>query len=191
MSTHGMFLRRKTITPLSDEDLVTRVKNADRSALAALWDRYAQLLFGVCMKYLRDTEAAKDAVVDLFAALPGLLMKHEVKTFRPWVHTVARNHCLMRLRKHDPHARLEEVPDALAEGEGEEHLREAELQRLESAIEQLPEGQRACIRLFHLERNDYRATAERSGFSVEQVRSHLQNGRRTLRIILQRTHHGH
>ncbi len=97
-----MFIRRKAIATQSDEELVIRLKGGDQPSLAALWDRYAHLLFGVCMKYLQDTEKAKDAVVELFGTLPELLAKHEVKSFRPWIHTVARNRCLMLLRKRDP-----------------------------------------------------------------------------------------
>lgn len=182
-----MFLRRKTIEHLSDEDLVARVKSGQQASLAALWDRYAHLLFGVGMKYLKDTERAKDLVVEVFASLPELLAKHEVVSFRPWVHTVARNRCLMVLRKHDPDMRVDDAllqaPDDPAE---DAVLHEATLQRLEAAIAELKDAQQNCIRLFYLERNSYQQTAERTGFSVELVRSHIQNGRRNLRLILLR-----
>jgi len=185
-----MFLRRKTIGTLSDEELVARMKSGQQEALAALWDRYAQLLYGTGMKYLRDAERAKDTVVELFAELPELLARHEVKAFRPWAHTVMRNRCLMLLRKKDPAALAEEAllhaPDA---ADDDAVLREATLQRLEAAVGELKDAQRDCIRLFYLERNSYRRTAERTGLTVEQVRSHVQNGRRNLRLILQRHAH--
>ena len=182
-----MFLRRKAIEPLSDEDLVVRVKSGHRSSLAALWDRYAHLLFGVCMKYLKDTERSKDLVVEQFAELPALLVKHEVKTFRPWIHAVMRNRCLMALRKQHPEARLDEA--LLREPEevnDDAALHEATLQRLEAAIEELKDGQHECIRMFYLERNSYQQVTARTGLDVEQVRSHLQNGRRNLRLLLER-----
>jgi RNA polymerase sigma-70 factor (ECF subfamily) len=182
-----LFLRRKTIELLSDEDLVTRVKSGQQASLAALWDRYAHLLFGVGVKYLKDAERAKDQVVELFAALPELLAKHEVKSFRPWIHAVMRNRCLMDLRKHDPYARVEETllhaPDDPAD---DAVLHESTLQRLEAAVRELKHAQQTCIRLFYLERNSYQGTAEHTGFSVEEVRSHIQNGRRNLRLILSR-----
>lgn len=182
-----MFLRRTVIENISDEALVERLNSGHHASLAALWDRYAHLLFGVGMKYLKDTERAKDMVVELFASLPDLLRKHEVKTFRPWIHTVMRNRCLMVLRKGSPEAR---VPDELLrdhEEPGDEAaLHEATLQRLEAAVDKLNEGQQECVRLFYLERKSYSETAERTGLSVEQVRSHLQNGRRNLRLILER-----
>lgn len=181
-----MFLRNKTAPSLTDEELVAQLRAGDRSSLGVLWDRYAHLLFGMAMKYLKDVEAGKDAVMGLFAELPALMGKHEVQKFRPWVHTVMRNHCLMVLRKADPQVRMD---PALIEQEdqGEEAaLHEASLQELEAAIARLPEGQEICIRLFYLERNSYQQVAERTGYPLEQVRSHLQNGRRNLRISLER-----
>ena len=182
-----MFLRRKTIEQLSDEDLVVRVKSGHQASLAALWDRYAHLLYGVGMKYMKDTERAKDLVVEVFASLPELLAKHEVRHFRPWVHAVMRNHCLMLLRKTDPEARVEEALLHAPEDHNDDAvLLEATLQRLEAAVLRLNDAQQRCIRLFYLERNSYRRTAESTGFSIEQVRSHIQNGRRNLRLILER-----
>ena len=181
-----MFLRRKTIEGVSDEDLVANVKNGQQASLAALWDRYAHLLFAVSMKYLKDTEQAKDLVTTFFGDLLELLAKHDVKAFRPWVHTVVRNRCLMHLRKYRPDARLDDHPEPFEEDDDEAMLHEATLQRLGSAIAELNEAQSTCIRLFYLERQSYQQTAERTGFSIEHVRSHLQNGRRNLRLLLKR-----
>lgn len=182
-----MFLRRKTIADQTDEVLVDRLIAGDQASLAALWDRYAQLLFGVGMKYLKDTERSKDAVLELFAALPGLVVKSPVKTFRPWVHVVMRNRCLMLLRaKGGPAHAVEVLPDAAEEDLQEQRAHEADLQRLEAAVERLGPGQRECIQAFYLERKSYQDVALRTGFSLEQVRSHLQNGRRNLRLILER-----
>lgn len=181
-----MFLRSRTDRMSADEQLIVRLRAGDDGALSGLWDRYAQLLFGVAMKYLKDVEAAKDAVMGLFGELPGMLRAHEVGSFRPWVHAVMRNRCLMVLRKKDPLVPMGPEPSA-PEPIGEEAaLHEASLQALETAIAGLPEGQRTCIRLFYLERNSYQQVAERTGFTVENVRSHLQNGRRNLRISLER-----
>lgn len=183
-----MFLRRKHTEQASDEDLVTLLRNGDRASLGYLWDRYAHLLLGVGLKYLKDTERSKDSVVELFADLPTLLQKHDVERFRPWVHTVMRNRCLQVLRSNKHSIAL---PEELLQDVGQdEHdaavLREADLQRLEHAMDQLNDGQRSCIQLFHLERLSYDEVAEKTGYAPDQVRSHLQNGRRNLRIILER-----
>ncbi len=183
-----MFLRRKHTADTSDEELVLRLCGGEREALGHLWDRYAHLLFGIGMKYLKDVERSKDTVVELFADLPGLLAKHHVDRFRPWVHTVMRNRCLLAFRSDRSTTQYdversegEEDPTA-----GEAMLREATLERLEMAIAALNADQRACIQAFHLERLSYAQVAERTGQTIEQVRSHLQNGRRNLRLTLLR-----
>jgi len=183
-----MFLRHKAIASESDEDLVRLLREGRRSALGHLWDRYAHLLYGVGMKYLKDPERSKDEVAELFASLSDLVKKHEVQVFRPWVHTVMRNRCLQVLRN----ARSSiAIPDELmqapaADTNEEAALHEATLQQLEKAIGELNVEQQLCIRTFHLERQSYQQVAERTGLTLEQIRSHLQNGRRNLRLILTR-----
>ncbi len=184
-----MFLRRKAIATHTDEDLVRLLQEGHRSALADLWDRYAELLYGVGLKYLKDTERSKDEVVELFTGLKELVVKHEIARFRPWVHTVMRNRCLQALRKDRPERELPEELLHETATEDESVLREASLRQLENAITLLNPEQQQCIQLFHLEGRSYAQVAQRTGLTIEQVRSHLQNGRRNLRIILQRRQH--
>lgn len=182
-----MLLRRRAVDPSTDEDLVTRVREGHQASLGLLWDRYAHLLFGVGLKYLKDAEQSKDAVVEVFARLPELLQAHTVAHFRSWLHVVMRNHCLQVLRKsgHDVHD--ERVLGSLPQEEGDDRvLHEASLLQLEHAIDALSDDQRICIRLFYLERLSYAQVQERTGFTYDQLRSHLQNGRRNLKIMLQR-----
>jgi RNA polymerase sigma-70 factor (ECF subfamily) len=181
-----MFLRRRTRVDRSDEELVLLLREGHRSALSDLWDRYAELLYGVGMKYLRDPERSKDEVVELFAGLHDLLRRHRVERFRPWIHTVMRNRCLQLLRREGsrPVEELEPVEGSLEEAV----LREASLERLERAIRALGTEQQRCIILFHLEEKSYAEVSALTGLPVESVRSHLQNGRRNLRLILQRQH---
>lgn len=183
-----MFMRRQRTVDASDEELASAVRSGATDALAALWDRYAHLLFGVAMKYLKDPERGRDAVMQLYTDLPAMLAKHDVARFRPWVHMVMRNNCLLILRGEKPTVAIDDkvLGDQEADRAGEALLREASLQQLESAIEELQADQRTCIQLFHLERLSYAHVADRTGHPIEQVRSHLQNGRRNLRLILLR-----
>ncbi|HPJ54278.1 MAG TPA: sigma-70 family RNA polymerase sigma factor, partial [Flavobacteriales bacterium] len=132
----------------------------------------------------RNVEESRDTVMELFTDLPDLLRRHQVERFRPWVHTVMRNRCLMRLRGRGREADAPPPDVADEDLRGEALLREASLQKLEAAIAALKEEQRTCITLFHLEGLTYAEVATRTGFSLEEVRSHLQNGRRNLRLML-------
>lgn len=183
-----MLLRRKAIDPRTDEELVGLLREGHRASLGSLWDRYAHLLFGVGLHYLKDAPASEDAVADVFARLPELLKVHRVQHFSAWLHTVMRNHCLQLLRKRDPGVRNDLRLDRASDDDATDDLvlREATLLQLERAIDELNELQRTCIRLFYLERMSYAQVQERTALSFDQVRSHLQNGRRNLKIALQR-----
>ena len=53
------------------------------------------------MKYLKNEEAAKDAVQQIFLKVIHELQRYQVQFFKSWLYMIARNHCLMQLRKHD------------------------------------------------------------------------------------------
>ncbi len=93
------FIRNISNTDLPDKALVDLYKETENlDTLAILFQRYMDLLYGVCFKYLKDAEAAKDAVMQIFEELVQKLNKHEVDNFKSWLHTLAKNYCLMQLR---------------------------------------------------------------------------------------------
>jgi RNA polymerase sigma-70 factor (ECF subfamily) len=182
-----MFLTRPDRKKLSDLQLVESSRSGDREAVGVLFDRYAHLLIGVGLKYLKDKERSKDLVMELFGDLEKLISDHEIHSFKSWLHTVMRNRCLLALRadKKMKNVPLNESVTEASEEDDATTLRESSLQQLEQAIEQLKEGQRQCIKLFYIEKHSYQTVAERTGLSIEKVRSNLQNGRRNLRISLE------
>jgi len=125
--------------------------------------------------------------MELFAELEPLIKKHEISSFKSWLHTVMRNKCLLALRadKKMTHVSLNEAVTAAEDKNELAQLRERDLQQLESAIESLKEEQRKCIKLFYIEKNSYKVVSEMTGLSVAQVRSSIQNGRRNLQLRLQ------
>lgn len=148
-------------------------------------------MFLVCMKYLKDEEEAKDAVMEIFGNLLSGLKKHEIRSFKPWLHAVAKNHCLYHLRslRHMQQAAGELKKDVLQDMESGyllhlEDDEEHQLKELEDAILMLSREQRICIELFYLKKKPYREIVEITGTPYEQVKSHIQNGKRNLKILL-------
>jgi RNA polymerase sigma-70 factor, ECF subfamily len=176
---------------LSDEELIYRyVHRQDPVAINYLYERYGHLVFGVCCKYLRNTEAAKDATQQIFIKLIDDIAKYTIDKFKPWLYKVAKNYCLMQLRQSVPV--VNNSFDTGGDMEFEEDLHqkveeEQVLNRLESAVEELNEDQRVCIRLFYLEKMTYAEISEKKGYTVMQVKSHIQNGKRNLKIKLELT----
>jgi len=164
--------------------------DGDNRWLGELLNRYTLLLMGVCMKYLKEEEAAKDAVQQVFIKVLGELPKYRVDFFKSWIYTIARNHCLMQLRSPSVHtAAMDERITAARNDEAEKaghEEREQSLLALELALEQLGEQQRVCIRLFYLNKKSYREIAGITGYGLNEVKSHIQNGKRNLRAIIER-----
>lgn len=174
---------------LNDEDLLHRMATKlDQEAFATLYQRYVHLALGVSLKYLKSSEAAKDATQAVFIKLWVDAAKLQVRKFKPWFYQVVKNHCLMELRKNDPNKQHVAEWDINAmEFEENMHLtcsEEQVLQFLEQCLEQLNGEQKDCIRLFYLQQNSYMQTATLTGYSDKQVKSYIQNGRRNLRNCL-------
>lgn len=188
-------LGKKSPTPLSDEELVALYKNTGNNIhIGTLYKRYTHLVLGVCMKYLKDAEAANDAAMEIFEKLLIDLKRHDVQQFKPWLFTLSRNHCLMKLRKQKTEAgRLdgyEYFLQDIMEEDASMHLlyegdeKELLLEKLTLAIEQLKEEQKQCIRLFYFEERSYKEIEEMTGLDDKQVKSYLQNGKRNLKLML-------
>lgn len=180
------FLKNIQHNQLPDADLVKMFQTSgDLEVLAALYQRYMDLTYGVCLKYLPDSETAKDAVMQIFEELVQKLPKHEVENFRSWLYKVAKNFCLMQLRTPKNLKTSEFNPDNMQSGE-ELHLngitpKEENLQKMERCLETLPQEQRDAVKMFYLEGKCYKDIAALTGIDANRVRSYIQNGRRNLR----------
>lgn len=175
---------------LSDEELVHRfVHRGEQEVMSAIFERYGHLVLGVCRKYLKDTEAAKDAMQQVFIKLIDDLPRFEIKHFKGWLLQVTRNHCLMLLRKNMPEIHSDElIKHAVVESDESWHhkIEEEHLYRqLEAALELLKEQQRVCVQYFYLEKLTYAEISARTKYTLQEVKSFLQNGKRNLKIKME------
>jgi RNA polymerase sigma factor (sigma-70 family) len=183
---------QRSETALPDLELVERYRaTRDPGFLGALFERYAHLALGVGLRYLRNREDAEDAVMEVYELLTTALLKHEVSNFRSWLYSVVANQCRMTLRRRRGAPALVEASEelldavlasALASPEGDEADREMEALRV--ALTRLADGQRRCLELFYLEDHSYAEVARRTGYTLNEVKSHIQNGKRNLKILL-------
>lgn len=178
-----------------DQELIAAYRqSSDLAIVAQLFDRYLQLLYGVCLKYLSEPETAKDAVMDIFEELARQLLRHEVGNFRGWLYTLAKNHCLMKLRSAGRTRVQPYDPEHMQTAE-ELHLKdkieqEEQFEQLSKCIEALVADQRTVIQLFYLQNKCYKEIETLTGMEWNKVRSHIQNGRRNLKICMQRQETG-
>jgi RNA polymerase sigma factor (sigma-70 family) len=184
-------LSTDTYKHLTDEELVALYKKSEElDIVGELYNRYMSLIFGVCLKYLKDREESRDAVMQIFERLITSLKDHEVSQFKGWLYVTARNHCLMQLRSKKS-KNFEEISPKLMESGTEVHLQdgpelEMDLSRLEKCIETLGNEQKLCVQLFYLEQKCYKEITEITGFDLNKVKSAIQNGKRNLKICMEK-----
>ena len=185
------FLKNISPDKSSDKELLAAFKQSgDINLLSTLYQRYMDLVFGVCLKYIKDPERCKDAVMDIFDELNTKLRIHEVENFKGWLHVLARNYCLMQLRSPRNLKTTEFNAVIMYSGQnthlnGEALEKEENLKKLEQCMETLPDEQKQSVMLFYLEHKCYNEIAAITGFDWNKVRSYIQNGKRNLKICIE------
>lgn len=174
---------------MPDAELLSNYKTSmNNDWLGILLTRYTLLLFGVCLKYLKNEEDAKDAVQQIFLKVLNEVHLYNIDNFKAWLYTVARNFCLMKLRG-NKEKQMQELNDEITHLPEDVTLKEKIekeklLTLLESSLPELNEAQKTCVSLFYLQKLSYNNISEQTGFSVLQVKSHIQNGKRNLKLLV-------
>jgi RNA polymerase sigma factor (sigma-70 family) len=186
------FLRNISADTEFDEPsmLLEYRKTGNLEVLGKLYEKYMPLVFGLCLKYFKDEEQSKDAVMQIFEELIKKLKVHEVSNFKSWLYTLSRNHCLMAIRAS---SKQEFVPmeENFMENDAFVHLdidetRENKLHVMEKCIEKLPAEQKDTISLFYLEQKCYKDVSDITGYDLNKVKSYIQNGKRNLKICIEK-----
>lgn len=190
------FLIPGELEHLSDEELIRAFATHRTAELAeALFLRFMHLVFGVCFKYLKDEEKSKDAVMSIFEKLLGYPPKQDIRNVKNWLYTISKNHCLLLLRHEGTEQRYKKIKARELEAEimefaGSPYPEDAHGQaisekRLHEAVNGLKREQQLCISLFYFEDYSYLEIIKHTGYTYEKVKSHIQNGKRNLKIILE------
>lgn len=177
---------------ITDQELLERFyADGSNEWLGIILQRYTLLLLGVCMKYLKNEDEAKDGVQQIYLKVIQELGKYRVQYFKSWLYMVAKNYCLMKLRdrqgkipaplQEDQVATPHEEPDLL-------QLKHTDLtlELMDEALKELNTEQQQCVTLFYLQKKSYQDISEETGYSLLQVKSYIQNGKRNLRILIER-----
>lgn len=177
--------------PATDESLLVRIADGQRDALAALYERHRQPLFGFLVRMLGDSTRAEEALQDtLVAVWRGAASYRGEASVRAWLFGIARRQAYSRLRRRS----LELVPlDAIATpaddrpSPEDEALRRGDARQMRRALAQLTPAHREVLTLFFLD--DF-AQAEISavlGVPVGTVKSRLNHAKKALGAELRAT----
>lgn len=176
---------------INETELLIEYRNTgDLQLLGSLYENYMPLVYGLCLKYFRDEEKSRDAVMQIFEELIPKLRIHEISNFKSWLYTLARNHCLMAIRSSSKHDFVS-VDEYFMETESVLHLNRDEIPEdrlilMEKCMETLSDEQRISVNLFYLEQKCYKEVSEQTGFDLNKVKSFIQNGKRNLKICIEK-----
>lgn len=184
--------RKKDISTLTDEELLQQYKVSEQSDyFGELYNRYIPLLYGICLKYLNNTDKAQDAVMQLFENLLPKVSNYEIVLFRTWIYSVAKNHCLEIIRKESKEI-VVDFEASLMESDPIVHLFSDEeeggekLEALKHCMQKLSDQQRVSITGFFIEELSYADIAEQTGYTLSRVKSYIQNGKRNLKACIEK-----
>ncbi|MEO6303433.1 MAG: sigma-70 family RNA polymerase sigma factor [Bacteroidia bacterium] len=178
----------------TDEELALNYYNTgDKELVGLLFEKHVKTVFGVCLFYFRDKDLAKDAVMQIFEKLITELKKAEIKNFKGWLSFVVRNHCISELRKNKnkhmlPESYLDfEVKETSLQEEEKisEVSDEIMLDHMQAGLLELKKSQRVCVELFYLKGNSYQQICDKTNFSLNEVKSYIQNGKRNLKLVIE------
>jgi RNA polymerase sigma-70 factor (ECF subfamily) len=174
----------------SDEELLSLYRlHRNMEYFGELYGRYIPLIYGLCLKYLRQEEKAQDAVMQLYEDLALKISSYEIKVFRIWLYSVAKNHCLQILKK-QKQGIFVDFNESFMESDMichlfEEGYREERYEALEKCLEKLPEPQKVSISKFFMEEMSYADIVTETGYQLKSVKSYIQNGKRNLKICIE------
>ena len=188
------FINTKSRQQATDQDLLDAFgKKQDLDDLAELFNRYVHLVYGVCIKYLKNKDDAQDAVMQIFEKLIGDVNRFEIKNFKSWLYVFSKNFCLMKIRSSKAGLSIKQMGEMqevmenelLVHHDDETNSLEENLQALEKCIETLVAEQKQCVSLFFLKEMSYKQIIEQTGLEIKKVKSYLQNGKRNLKICME------
>ncbi len=180
-----MFLfNKQKYTELSDNELLQIYrKTGKQKIIAELFNRYAHLIFGVCLKYSNKNNICEDVVIQIFETVMEYAKKSEIKFLKSWLYTVTRNECFKQNKLFEKLEYNDQINEDVVDDEKEETISD---KKLKDAINQLKTEQKKCIELFYFDELSYSQIAEKIGHDVKKVKSNIQNGKRNLSIILKK-----
>ncbi len=189
-----MWLFKKKKEYVNDEDLLLQYKQSgDKDLFADLFKKHVTTVYGTCLFYLQDKDEAQDATMVLFEKLMLDISTREINNFKAWLSFVVRNHCISLIRKSKTASKNKK---SYYEFEMEETSYEAEekiqsvsddvlLQEMKNCLPRLKDKQRICVERFYLQNKSYQDIADETGYSLNEIKSHIQNGKRNLKLMIE------
>ena len=147
-----------------------------------------EMVLAIGLKYYKDKVKAEDLVMNVYEKLTVKAKTHQVNNFSSWLYSIAKNECLMDLRKKKREYATDDFSyqKQFMESKQVMHLfkentEEAQFAALEKCLDQLNTEQKLCIEKFYLNEKSYKEIVDETDYDYNSVKSHIQNGKRNLK----------
>ncbi len=181
--------KRKKYQKLEDLELIEKIDSGNENViLGVFYERYAHLVMGVALKYVKRQEEAEDLTMHVFEHLIERIKKNTIQNFSSWLYVVVKNECYMYFRRSKKMlpAALTEMESIAEEEEFDFIFQEKQIGLLEKCLAMLKTEQRNCLTLFYIEGKNYQAISDELAIPLLKVKSAIQNGKRNLKIVLEK-----
>jgi RNA polymerase sigma factor (sigma-70 family) len=185
-----LFRWQDKYTERSDQELIGLYQqDSNKELVAALFGRYIEMLYGLCLKHLKDQDESSDAVYEIYEILLAKLSTHEVANFKSWLYRVASNYCVDKIRKNKMNvvelSSQMQLTDFSYELIDDMHEKELILQKITYCMSTLNPNQKTSIDLFFFQEKSYQEISQDLNITWEQTRSLIQNGKRNLKNCME------
>ncbi len=198
-ASHAVEERSLATSLTAEATWALAASRGDKQAFGRLVDLHKRVVFGLCVRLLRDAEESRDAAQEAFARAYAALDTYDpAQPFAPWVLRIARNHCLDLLRRRTPASQKLELDAEVEEGGAARELPDPDALRgddamerrqlagvLEKAVAELPANYREVVHLFHVEHLSYKEIAATLDVPIGTVMTWLHRARGKLRVALE------
>jgi RNA polymerase sigma-70 factor (ECF subfamily) len=179
---------------LTDVELLTAVRQGDRDAFCALYERFAGEVFALCQRILRSRDEAEDATAEVFCEVWRRRDRYDVSrgTPRAYLLTLSRSRAIDRFRSHAARPEMKRTASSVvaeqvtfAGAAPDESAETAELRlRVAEALGTLNERQRRAMELAYYEGLSHQQIAHRLAAPLGTVKTHIRQGLARLRTVL-------
>jgi len=175
---------------MDEKQLIEGCINGDRKAQKAMYDKYSKRMMAVCLRYMKDTEDARDLLQEGFIKLFSNIHTYAGEgIFDGWVRKIFVNCALERLRQQDVLKNAEDIDTIDYTGIPDEStVSQMSAEDIMVFVRSLPDGFRTVFNMFAIEGYSHKEIGEKLNITESTSRSQYMRARKILqKMILQHT----
>lgn len=169
--------------PVDEMRLVARIRAGDQQAMSVLYDRYANVVYGVALRVLRDAAASEDVLQDVFLQLWRNPDAFDASrgSLAAWLAVISRHRSIDRLRKRHPETDIENCIIVGSPDLRDETERNLVIEKVRAVLAEMNPNQRSVLELAFFQGLTHQEIAEKTGEPLGTIKTRIRSGLLQLR----------